>query len=269
MTDETVPLPSYAPRPFGSAQSDSSIAQMTSPAAAPSNASAPRRYERWRRFGLAGLALLAVASAAAYAASPLVTAWSIREAVRSGNSEYLRTAIDWPRIKDTLKVSMTRYALAETGVEPIANSGDGDQPEMLTENSVKPSLWQRIKASYGRRVVDGMVESYVTPEGLPTLFKLRNGFNKTIGKAPLVPDDAGLMARIRGEWSRVRVARFDTPTRFAVEMDDKFDAGRRIAGVLAFEVSRTRIGWRLVSLEIKRSGETAGVSVSPSRFASR
>ena len=265
MTDDTVPAPSYAPRPFGSAQTDSSLAVEAQPAAALAETSPKRSNKRWRGAGLAAWSVFAVAIAALYATSPLVAAWSIREAVRTGDSDYLRTAIDWPRIKDTLKVSMSRYALAGGEGESIPISGDGDETVIVSETAAKPSLWQRIKIAYGRRVVHGMVESYVTPEGLPTLFKLRNGFNKTIGKTPVVPDDAGLVARVQGEWSRVRVARFETPTRFAVEMDDKFEAGRRIAGVLEFEISRTRIGWRLVSLEVKRAGESASAAVS--RFA--
>ncbi|MFN3868663.1 MAG: DUF2939 domain-containing protein [Hyphomicrobiaceae bacterium] len=269
MTDDTVPQPYYAPRPFGSAQSDSRIARTENEAAHAPKASAPRWQGRWRRIGLAGLALFAVTSAAAYAASPLIAAWSIREAVRTGDSDHLRTAIDWPRVKHTLKVSMTRYALLEAGVESVADTGEGDQPQPLTDSAARPSLWERIKASYGRRVVDGMVESYVTPEGLPTLFKLRNGFNKVIGKAPMVAEDADVLTRIRSEWSRVRHVRFLSPTHFAIEMDDKFEAGRRIAGMLEFEVSRARIGWRLVSLEIKRIGATANATTSPSRFASR
>lgn len=273
MTDETAPAPAYTPRPFGSPQSDSLLAAVDGqPAtAARGTAAAPRSpYRLPRRAGMAGIVLLAVACVAAYAASPLVTAWSVREAVRSGNSDYLRTAIDWPRIKDTLKTSMTRYALDVGGVETVATAGNGDLPGTRDDGDAKLSLWQRIKANYGRRVVDGMIESYVTPEGLPTLFKLRTGFNTTIGRKPIVPEDAGLVARIRGEWSRVRQARFETPTRFALELDDKFEAGRRIAGVLQFEVSTARIGWRLVSLELNRSPvESAKAETSQSLLASR
>ncbi|MBL8566944.1 MAG: DUF2939 domain-containing protein [Hyphomicrobiaceae bacterium] len=228
---------------------------------------APRR--RVRRLAITIPLLLFLALAGSYAASPLATAWSIREAVRNGNSDYLRTAVDWPRIKETLKHSMFRYAIRPAGDLPSDSSASGGS-ETASVAAPPPGLWQRIKESYGRSVVEGMVENYVTPEGLPKLFAYRTSYNRTLGRAPLVAEDAPLLDRVRNEWSRLRTARFLSPTRFAIEIDDRYEEGRRIAGVLELGMWNAELGWRLVSLEVKGERKTSRStpgSSAPSRLA--
>ncbi len=228
---------------------------------------APRRRLRRLTFVFPLLLLLAVAGS--YAASPLATAWSIREAVRNGNSDYLRTAVDWPRIKETLKHSMFRYAVRPAGdAAPDTPASSGG--ETASAAPPPPGLWQRIKESYGRSVVEGMVENYVTPEGLPKLFAYRTTYNRTLGRTPLVPEDAPLLDRVRNEWSRLRSARFLSPTRFAIEIDDRYEEGRRIAGVLELGMWNAELGWKLVSLEVKgerRASRSSPGSTAPSRLA--
>ncbi|MBS0250946.1 MAG: DUF2939 domain-containing protein, partial [Proteobacteria bacterium] len=49
--------------------------------------------------------------AVTYVGSPFVTAWSIREAVRNGDSDYLAAAIEWPSVRETLKPAIAQIAL--------------------------------------------------------------------------------------------------------------------------------------------------------------
>ena len=54
---------------------------------------------------------LGVFAVTLYIASPFVSAWFIREAVRNGNSDYLARAVEWPSVRETLKPSIVRIAL--------------------------------------------------------------------------------------------------------------------------------------------------------------
>ena len=95
--------------------------------------------------------------AACYIAWPFYTAWSIKEAVKSGDSTYLAQHFEWTPIKETLKASMADMVLG-----PIDTALE-DKPQ-------RQGLWASFKAYYGRNMVHGMVERYATPTGLSTLF---------------------------------------------------------------------------------------------------
>ena len=175
-----------------------------------------------------------------YLVSPLATAWFIREAIYTGQSEYLARKIEWPVVKDTLKASLTRYALRTNGIETSAKSGSTMEP------APPPGLWQRIKAAYSRKVVTSMVDTMMTPEGLPKLLQYRRNYNETFRGAADEVTTLPLRERLARAWSRVVRAEFVSPTRFAVEMQDRYDASRAYAGILEFN----GLEWRLVSLEL-------------------
>jgi hypothetical protein len=105
---------------------------------------------------------LGVFAVTLYIASPFVSAWFIREAVRNGNSDYLARAVEWPSVRETLKPSIVRIALNLPDPE--------EQPQAST------GLWQRLKTTVGQGAVDRLVDTYVTPEGLPKLFTLRKTY---------------------------------------------------------------------------------------------
>lgn len=177
-----------------------------------------------------------------YVAAPFVTAWSIREAIRAGDVAYLETKVDWPKVKDTLKASMSNYAFGPT---PVSNTDTGDNAVAVP----RPGLWQRIKSAYGRRVVASMVDTMVTPSGLPRLLSYRQGFNEKVRGIPDERKTYSLLERIQRSWKRVVRAEFLTPTRFAMEMRDKVIANRTYAGILELQ----GLEWRLVHLEVKRN----------------
>lgn len=212
-----------------------------------------RRDPRPRLFGKIALFLMLVAGVAGYLASPLIAAHSIREAVALGHSDYLRERIDWPGIQQTLKSSMTSYALG-TGI-----AVEESETDAAVEPPSKPSFWQRLKQGYGRRIVHGMVESYVTPEGLPKLFSYRENYHETVGSVPVEPEATTWSGKIAREWRRLKRAEFLSPTRFAVEVQDRFTPGKSIAGELELRASDSGIGWHLVSLEVK--GKRAAVGL--------
>lgn len=181
---------------------------------------------------LVSLSFLLTGAAAAYVASPLYTAWAIREAVRNGDSAYLDRKIEWASVRETLRASMHQVAF--------------DMPDPDAEPGVKPTLWKRIKAYVGGGAVNRFIDSYVTPEGLPQLFEYRKLYRQTITSEP---DEKSLPlgTRMRNFWKRLKRAEFRSLTEFEVELADKHDPARRHVGLLEFE----NFEWKLTELRMK------------------
>lgn len=187
--------------------------------------------------------------AAAYIAMPFHTAWSIREAVRKGDSAYLQDKIEWASLKESLKPSIAEMALnlpSETAGEDGAAAA---QP--------KRSLWQRFKAYMGEGVVNRVVEKYVTPEGLPQLFTLKKSYNSvraTVTGAGSEPADMPFTERFKRFWARVERAEFKSLTRFEIDVRDKLMPERRFDGVLELR----GLEWKLTELRVRESSPAKG-----------
>lgn len=183
----------------------------------------------------------------AYAASPFVTAWSIREAARNGDSAYLERAIDWPSVRETLKPALSSLVF--------------DMPDPATQPDAKPTMWQRFKAYWGQGAMNRAIDGYLTPEGLPKLFALRNTYRSYTGA---VDEDKSrpVLERMQRFWSRVKRAEFTSLTSFEVDMIDKHDQNRMFLGKLEL----TGTGWILRELRIKflKPGTTAPGVATPS-----
>ena len=168
-----------------------------------------------------------------YIASPFISAWLIREAVSNGNSDYLAYSVEWPSVLETLKPSIARIAfnLPDPKQDPAASNG----------------FWQRLKTTVGQSAVDRIVDTYVTPEGLPQLFTLgktyRNYTSSDAGESKTTP----LLERIERTWARVKRAEFTGFTTFEIDMADKHDPARIYLGKLKL----TPVGWKLAELRIK------------------
>lgn len=177
-------------------------------------------------------ATLLILLVAGYIAAPFVTAWSIREAARNGDSAYLERAIDWPSVRETLKPALSQLAF--------------DMPDPASQSDVKPTMWQRFKAYWGQGTMNRAIDGYITPEGLPKLFALRNAYRSYTGA---VDDEKSRPAveRIQRFWARVKRAEFTSLTDFEVDMADKHDPNRIYLGKLEL----TGSGWILRELRIK------------------
>jgi len=188
---------------------------------------------------LAGVFAL-VLLAAGFVASPFVTAWLIREAVKSGDSEYLESKIEWPRVRATMKASLGRMA---------------DLPEYadVGGTEAKPGLWKRFKNYLGRNAVENFVESYVTPEGLPELFSYRKAYRRTVLGDATDPSTLPFHERVSHFWHRVKRAEFKSPTLFEIVMADSHDPNRLIVSL--FELHGFE--WRLMELHIKSRPDDA------------
>ncbi len=109
--------------------------------------------------------------AARYVAYPFFTAWSIREAMRERRCRLSR---DEDRVGQRAREPAPVHRRGGRFAAGCRGCG---------ASAGKPGLWQRLKMSMGRRAVDGIVDKYVTPEGLPQLFGVRNAYREVSGEA--------------------------------------------------------------------------------------
>lgn len=181
------------------------------------------------------LTLMAVP--AAYVAVPFWTAWSIREAVKSGDSAYLARKIDFASVRETLGPSLVQYSF------------DMPNPE-AAEPAPKPGLWKRVKAYWGGAAVNRMVDKYITAEGLPKLFQWRQSYREVAGTGVANAQKPPLFERMKAFWSRLVRAEFKSPTEFEIEMRDQYDASRHHIGVLQLR----GLDWQLVAARIRQVG---------------
>ncbi len=189
------------------------------------------------------LALLA--APAIYVAVPFWTAWSIREAVKSGDSAYLARKIDFAGVRETLRPSLAQVAL--------------DMPDpAMGDAAPKPGLWKRIKAYWGQGAIDQFVESYVTPEGLPQMFAWRKTYREIAGTVDPNAPPPSFRTRFTKFWSRLKRAEFKSMTAMEFEMRDQYDASRSHVGLLELTGPAWRLDWKLTELRVRMaSAETA------------
>lgn len=165
-----------------------------------------------------------------FLATPLWSAWTVREAIRNGDSHYLETAIDWPRVRATLTPTLHRIAL---GI-----------PEQ-SDRAVQPGMWHRLKAYVGGAVVGSAIDSYVTPEGLPQLYEWRKSYRHYVSD---IPDDSQqpIMARMRAAWDRLKRAELVSPTQFEIDIISKHNPDRMVHARLELRLA----GWIVTGIRL-------------------
>ncbi|MEQ1577950.1 MAG: DUF2939 domain-containing protein [Hyphomicrobium sp.] len=175
-----------------------------------------------------------IAVVAAYVAVPFWTAWSIREAIKSGDSAYLSRKIDFAGVRQTLRPSLAQAAF------DIPDPG-------AAEPAPKPGIWKRIKAYWGKSAIDRFVDSYVTPEGLPKMFQWRKSYREVTGTVESSAQSTPFTARFAKFWSRLKRAEFKSLTAFEIELRDQYDTGRSHVGLLEL----TGLEWKLTELRVR------------------
>lgn len=185
-----------------------------------------------------GAILALVLVATAFVASPFHAAWSIREAIQSGNAEYLAVKIEWPRVRETLRQSLNEFA------DPGAAAPQAE----LASATPRKGLWARVKSYASRKAVDSVVDNYANPEGLPQLFTYGTTVRDIVKGAPPEKTLANLPDRMREFWSRIKRAEFKSLTAFELEMQDKHTPDRRYSGLLELH----GLTWKLTELRVLR-----------------
>jgi len=192
---------------------------------------------RWLVRGL----ILVVPFAIAFAAWPVHTALEIHEAVIAGDTATLNRKVEWEALRASLKSSITPETISRLMTDP-------DAP--------KPSLWQRIKAVVAPSMTDSVIERYVTPEQLPVLLGYRQVYRGSVRPAlglkepPSALEGTWLSGtafdNFASFWTRVRRAVFMSPTRFVLEIEDKYKPGRHFIGTLELR----NYEWKLTGLSV-------------------
>ena len=194
---------------------------------------------RRRNFKTIALGLVCVlAVSTAYAAVPFWTAWSIREAIKSGDSAYLSRKIDFAGVRQTLRPSLAQVAFDI----PDPDSG---------EPAPKPGLWKRVKAYWGQSAIDRFVDAYITPEGLPKMFQWRKTYREAVGTADANAQAIPFRVRFAKFWSRLKRAEFKSLTAMEFEMRDQYDAERSHVGLLELTGEGWDIEWKLTELRVR------------------
>jgi hypothetical protein len=183
------------------------------------------------------LLLTFVGMPATYVASPMVTAWSIREAVKSGDSDYLARKIDFAAVRETLAPSLVQYAF---------DMPNPDNPEPAE----KPGLWKRVKAYWGGAAIQRFTTKYITADGLPKIFQMRQAYRETTGAASASAPKPPLIERMKAFYDRLIRAEFKTVSTFEIEMRDQYNALRHHVALLELR----GLEWKLVSVQIKQLG---------------
>lgn len=177
--------------------------------------------------------VLVLTSAIIYVASPLWAAWSLREAIRRGDSAYLERKVEWEGVRSSLKASLAKHAQL---VPEIA----------ATEEPIKPGLWQRVKIAFGQSMIDSFVERYVTPAGLPKLFEARNAINSRVKPVPSNDEGGTISERFKTFWARLKRAEFLSPSLIEIEIADRNDPSRHYVSVLELK----SFEWKLTGLRV-------------------
>jgi hypothetical protein len=189
--------------------------------------------------------VLAVLLGLGYIVWPLHSALEIRSAIIAGDTPTLNRKVDWVALRTSLKASITPETIARLAQDP-------DAP--------KPTLWQRIKAAVAPSMADTIIDRYVTPENLPVLLGYRRIYRGTVRPALGLKEPSTALAgtwlagteldRFASFWARVRRAVFYSPTRFVLEVEDKYRPERRYIGTLELKGWE----WKLTGLAVAGSG---------------
>lgn len=185
--------------------------------------------------GLASKLIIAVVlmGGSTYLASPFWTAWSLREAVRSGDTETLREKVEWPAVRRSLRHSIAQHGqLLPAAVE--------------VGRRIRPTLWQRVKALFGESMLDRFIDRYISAEGLPKLYRIKTSYRTRVQGLPderLLP----LSQRVGRFLRRVKRAEFINPGQVEIEVEDRDKPERRIVAALTL----VGFSWKLTGLSVK------------------
>ena len=195
-----------------------------------------------RRFGFITLVVAAL-GALCYLASPFWAAWTLREAIKTGDTATIRQKVVWEPVRESLRASL----LKNQQLLPEATAMGEQLP---------PSLWQRLKTAFGASMLDRFIEYYVTPEGLPQLFKHRRTWNVRI-KGEVDEETLAFTERAKQFYRRIVRAEFQSLTRVEIELMDPKIADRRYVTVMELH----GYDWKLASLRIVSAPAAAPAAV--------
>ena len=176
-----------------------------------------------------------------YVASPFWAAWSLREALRSGDTATIEQRVQWQSVRSSLKASLA------TNAQLLSQANDAGA-------AIRPTMWQRVKSAFGATMLDRFIETYVTPEGLPQLFRYNQLARRHLPGRPSVEelDSRPWTERAVDFYSRLRRAEFRSLTRVELEIGDRFAPERHFVSVMELVSFR----WKLTEIHVMTNETT-------------
>jgi len=168
-----------------------------------------------------------------YIAAPFWTAWSIREAVKTGDVATLEDKVVWASVRQSLRQSIAHHAQ----LMPAAVDAG---------RQLRPTVWQRVKAMFGESMLDRFMDRYITAAGLPKLYQLKHGYRSRVQGLPderLLPIEQRAVRLLR----RVKRAEFKSMSHVEVEIEDRDQPDRHIVATMEL----FGFTWKLTSVIIK------------------
>ncbi|PKN19499.1 MAG: hypothetical protein CVU71_08325 [Deltaproteobacteria bacterium HGW-Deltaproteobacteria-6] len=152
------------------------------------------------------------------AAGPYLTVWAIKTAIVEQDSEKLSENIEFPtlrqNLKDQLNAAMMKNISAELQNNPFA----------------------AIAAGLASKMVDGIVDSFVTPSGLATFMEGKKPSKTESNNVTTPPQKDNLFKNARFT--------YDSTSKFSAWVpNDKGEEAR-------FVFQRTGLSWKLINLVI-------------------
>lgn len=169
-----------------------------------------------------------------YALWPVKDALSLRSAIRSGDSATIERLVKWESLRDGLK-------------DELAAELNRTLRERGERKGKERTLSEAVARRFGPRVVDTLIERYVTPKGLPQLVVYRDRLKDLIEarrEAKSDPDEETQQTAL--PTTAVTWAFFASPTRFEITFRNRKLPSRRM--VAAFDLEG--LTWKLADARI-------------------
>ena len=202
----------------------------------PEQTNGPRRRSAASRLKWPLIVLVTVA--ALYLVSPYYSFWRFTEALKAGDQQKFERMVDFRSVRESLKKQL-RAKLAE-----------GKPKEPKKESS---SLFG-LSDQFAPRLIDTLVDAYVTPAGLAALLADVKNAQGLPGSgdpdAPMRRDTSGIApsAEVREKlgWSSVRYAFFTGARDFLIDVDGtklrfRFSKGRWVLKTVEPELGDIRL----------------------------
>ncbi len=134
----------------------------------------------------------------AYIAWPYISMWQLYSALRSQDADALTMRIDFPSLRTSLKVQVNAFVMAET----------------VDKQQMADNPWAGLAVAVLPKIVDSMIDAYVTPAGVTQLFET----NTLNGTSPTGKPQTSAPAS--GQLKDVKFAFFSNPSRFLLKTKD-------------------------------------------------
>jgi len=171
-----------------------------------------------------------------YLVSPLVGAFVLNRAIKSGDDATMNALVDWHAVKDSLRGSI----MARLNEKALARP---PKPGFLAE------VKYEVTDVLAPMMVESMLDERVSPSGFTTYMGPHSPKAEAARAAGLDPDtmpSANVLHRIKHAY-------FLDLTHFEIELADRWDEGKVFRTVLEY----SDFLWRLKSVEMVSLGEGA------------